>query len=439
MNTIAYHKLVSNHLLDDQTYLKMGPIEKSLSTIDNIINTSYTKMIDVCRSLRLSKQEEKYVSEIRKILPAFHCLAKIHKTPLSGRPIVGAVDWVTTRFSILLDIKLQKFLPCFTSILKDSNDLISRWYHKPFNPKTEWLVSLDVTSLYTNIIVNDAIEIISKLDPHLGTLAELVMKCNYFEYHQHLFHQKEGIAMGTNCAVSIANLYMATLIDLKLIDLPKIRAYSRFIDDICFIYEGSKEELLDMIEVTNTYHPKLNFTHVISKTELDVLDLTFYPKDNRLEYKIYQKSMNKYLYIPHFSNHPPATLKGFIKGELIRYSRSNSEYHNELAIRKLLYKRLLNREYSRSYLNPIFTLPITKRSASKKPIDPNVDAIQVLPYIQSTRTKNLKLLFKSNHLVFDPIRRIVPVWSTTPSLSKLLLKSKLTTEQSIYLTSKGYF
>ena len=396
-------------------------------------------MVSVCRHLRLSKQEEKYVSEIRNILPAFHCLAKIHKTPLSGRPIVGAVDWVTTRFSTLLDIKLQIFLPYFRSILKDSNDLMSRWLHQPFDSSNEWLVSLDVTSLYTNIIVSDAIEIISNLNPHLGNLAELIMKCNYFEYNRHLFHQKEGIAMGTNCAVSIANLYMAVLIDSHLSNLPGIRVYSRFIDDICFIYTGSKFKLLEIIETANTYHPKLKFTYVISKTELDVLDLTFYPKDNKLEHKTFQKSMNKYLYIPHFSNHPPATLKGFIKGELIRYSRSNSEYHNELAIRKLLYKRLLNRSYSRSYLNRLFTLPITKRSTPKMPIDPDVDAIQVLPYIQSTRTKNLKLLFKSNHLVFDPLRRIVPVWSTTPSLGKLLLKSKLTDEQSNYLASKGYF
>jgi hypothetical protein len=337
-----------------------------------------------------------------------------------------------------LDTKLQTFLPCFKSILKDSNDLINRWLHQPFDPLNEWLVSLDVTSLYTNIIVSDAIDIISNLNSHLGNLAELVMKCNYFEYNRHLFHQKEGIAMGTNCAVSISNLYMALLVDSRLSNLPGIRLYSRFIDDICFIYTGSRDKLLEIIEIANTYHPKLSFTSVISKTELDVLDLTFYPKNGKLEHKTFQKSMNKYLYIPSFSNHPPETLKGYIKGELIRYSRTNSEYQNEIAIRKLLYKRLLVRVFSRSYLTRLFTLPIN-RSKPKKPIDPNIDAIQILPYIKSTRVLNLKLLFKSNYLVFDPIRRIVPEWSTTPSLGQLLLKSKLTEEQSNYLASDFTF
>lgn len=439
INTIDYHKLVIKHLSDEKTYLNMGKLEEiEVNLISNIVNTSYEKMLKLSNMLSLTIQEEKYVKDKRNLLPAFHVLAKIHKNPLSSRPIVGAVDWVTTRFSILLDIKLQKYLPRFPFILKDSNDLIQRWFHQPFDPNIDWLVSLDVTSLYTNIILNDAINIISKLDPILGDLSKLIMETNYFEYNFQLFHQKEGIAMGTNCAVAIANLYMATLIDSKLSNIPEIRSYSRFIDDICFIYRGTKEKLLNTIESSNSYHPKLKFTYVISKTELDVLDLTFYSKDNKLEHKTYQKEMNKYLYIPSFSNHPPATLRGFIKGELIRYSRSNSEFQNELAIRKLFYKRLIDRGYQKSYLNRLFNAPIIRASRTSL-IDPSLDAIQILPYIKSTRTVNLKLFFKSTTILPYPIRRIVPVWSTTPSLAQLLLKSKLTIEQSNYLSSKGYF
>lgn len=196
-------------------------------------------------------------------------------------------------------------------------------------------------------------------------------------------------------------------------------------------------DLLDLISQTNTYHPKLKFTHVISRTGLDVLDLTFYPKDNRLEHKTFQKSMNKYLYIPKFSNHPPSTLKGFIKGELTRYKRTNSEYHNELAIRKLFYKRLLERGYSKSYLNDIFnSFPMNQ--LPKAYSNPAVEAIQVLPYIQSTRVKRLKRFFHNTDLLPYPLLRIIPVWSSNPNLGKLLLQSKLSKEQTAYLASNGF-
>jgi len=341
---------------------------------------------------------------------------------------------------MLLDIKLQQVLPDLaTTILKDSTDLISKWKHQPFDPREEWLVSLDITSLYTNIIVNDAIEIISNINPALGRLAECIMRNNYFEYNRQLFHQKEGIAMGTNCAVAIANLYMYTLIDAKLINIPGIRLYYRFIDDICFIYNGPMCDLLEIITIANTYHPKLSFTHVISKNELDVLDVTFYPNpsNNRLEHKTFQKSMNKYLYIPSFSNHPPSTLKGFIKGELIRYKRTNSEYHNELAIRKLFYKRLLDRGYSRTYLFDLFYDTPT-RHRLRAQFNPEVEAIQVLPYIKSTRTMKVKQFFYNTDLLPYPILRVIPVWSTNPSLGKILLQSKLSKEQTSYLASHGF-
>lgn len=431
MNTIDYHSLVVKHLSDELIYLNLGPIEGTQDYLASIIDVSFAEMLLISKNLSLSKQELQFVNDKRAKLPAFHVIAKIHKTPLSGRPIVGATDWVTTRFSILLDIRLQTYLPRFKSILKNSDDLIKKWHHQPFNPKNEWLISLDVSSLYTNIIVDTAIQLVSNYSPTLGTLAKLVMNNNYFEYNNELYHQKEGIAMGTNCAVSIANLYMAELIDLRLENLPSIRCYNRFIDDICFIFKGTEIELKILINDVNNFYPKLHFTSVVSKVELDVLDLTFYFKEGRLEHKIYQKLMNNYLYIPPFSNHPPATIRGFIKGELLRYQRSNSEYSNCLAIKKLFYKRLLVRGYSKTYLNSIFNLQ--SLTLSTKRLSPLEDIIVALPYVKSTMINKVKQFLTQQYLLIEPIKSIRSVWSTTPSLRKLLLQSKLSKEQMDYL------
>lgn len=440
LSTLDYHKLAINHLSDKLTYRNLGPIDElPPSFISDIVNKCYNDLIQLSKGINLTHQEKKYISTIQSTIPAFHIIPKLHKTPLAGRPIVGAVNWVTTPFSTLLDIKIQHFLSEHTSIVKDTNDLTQRWKRQPFDPKTEWLVSLDVTSLYTNIITEDLTSIVQDLDPILGKMLNIIMKNNYFEYHEQFFHQIEGLAMGTNCAVSVANLYMAVLIDSKLMNLPSIRLYSRYIDDICFIFKGSKQELDDLILFSNSLHNKLQFTYVASKIELDVLDVTFFSTDLHLEFKTFQKPVNKYLYLPYFSNHPPSTIRGFIKGELIRYSRTNSLYPYELAMRSLFYDRLLARGYPKAYLNSIFydsptsSSPLNTTSDSSK-------AFFVLSYIKSPKTKKIRSYINNlNDLILPPpTYSCSSVWSVLPTLSKAILKSKLTSEQSAYLRSMNF-
>jgi len=67
----------------------------------------HNPLVTLLRQLDLTTQERKYIFNIRTTLPQFHCLPKLHKTPLKGRPIVGATDWATTNASIILDIFLS--------------------------------------------------------------------------------------------------------------------------------------------------------------------------------------------------------------------------------------------------------------------------------------------------------------------------------------------
>lgn len=454
INTIHYHKLVMNHLSDTKTYRLLGPVSDNTATIADIIKYLHPKLLQNVH-IR-TKQEERYLSSPRCQLPKFHIIPKIHKSPLKGRPIVGATDWVTTPFSIMLDLRLQeRMLPAdYPSILKNSNDLISRWLNQPFDPELDWLVSLDVSSLYTNIDIPRAVEIISSINPVLGTLAKLIMENNYFTYNNQLYHQIQGIAMGTNAAVVIANLYMSVLIDSKLRILPNIRSYCRFIDDIGFIFRGNEQALLDLIAHANQLQPGIIFTHVYSKTELDILDLTFYPHQGKLAHKTFQKSMNKYLYIPPFSYHPKPTIRGFIIGELTRYHRTNSFYTDELAIRHLFFRRLLLRGYSQRYLDTIlkdFTsnlgfknnnegnhLLINPRNSVIAASSPNSTLYCPLPFIPTPRTKSIISFIRSRDnplLTLLPNEVIKTVWSTLPSISRLVLRSNLSTAQSAYLAS----
>ena len=88
-----------------------------------------------------------------------------------------------------------------------------------------FLVTCDVISLCTNIPqdegINTAIHWIDNYRHILPSytpansvfkrLLNFVLKHNYFTYNNSIYHQLQGVAMGTKMAPSFANLFMGTL------------------------------------------------------------------------------------------------------------------------------------------------------------------------------------------------------------------------------------
>jgi hypothetical protein len=270
------------------------------------------------------------------------------------------------------------------------------------------------------------------------------METNYFHYNNILYHQLDGIAMGTNCAVAIANLYLKDT-DTKLATYSGVRLYKRYIDDVGLIFTGTESELKDFITYSNSITPGINFTAVYSKDSLDILDITFYNKNNIIEFKTYQKEINRYLYIPPFSNHPPSTIKGFIKGELTRYTRTNSNITTLNSIKSQFHYRLINRGYKPHYLEKIFN-PYPKFINNTINYGQTITKIILpIPYRKnSTRTRaiisNLKKLADPNGPSLFPdfidTTIITTVYSTLPNTAKLLLKSALTITQSNFINNR---
>jgi len=440
LGTMEYHSMVMTHLNLPLNY-KIFCLKTDTHKIEALRSDFYIKLENLVSNLDLSKREKTYLFfKANDYTPKFHMLMKIHKNPVKGRPIVGATKWITTNLSVFLDQRLQQLLPRYPAILKDSRDLINRWQDIHLQDDLDWLVSLDVESLYTNIIVEDVLTLLATLDPTAANLFDLIRQFNIFEYNDTIYQQIDGIAMGSNCAVSIANAYMGHYLDLPLATFPGVSNYVRFIDDIGLTYRGRENSLVELIARANELHRSIRFTYVRSHKSLDILDLTFYKDRNgSLQYKTYQKSMNRYLYIPSHSNHPPSTISGFLKGELYRYSWSNSKLEDQLAIRKLFFQRLLARGYSKTYLFEIFRANTPIKLSSKQPrtnsINPLDDWILVLPYTNSSISKTLIKWIKeeAGEILPYSLARIIPAWTPAPSIGRLLLRSTLTTTQKNFV------
>ena len=156
----------------------------------------------------------------------------------------------------------ERFYSKFDSILKDSFSLVKILENTKFNLDS-FLFTVDFESLYTNIPVKDAIEMMKKLvfqfqnviqNAHFVIeLLEIVLKNSLMEFDKEYFQQIFGIIMGTNLAPILANLYLAMLqeeLKKKCKHDTKLKwpsLFLRFIDDGFGSMEGTKKcRILDL-------------------------------------------------------------------------------------------------------------------------------------------------------------------------------------------------
>ena len=223
-------------------------------------------------------------------IPEFYTLTKIHKPKPVGRPIVSGCEGPTERISSFVDDFLQPIAKAQTSYLKDRTDFIN------FTEKTKvaenvTLVSMDVTSLYTNIPQEEGIDTVCKAyetfhgskspipTQYLREMLRLILKENSFQFNGKNYLQTHGTAMGTKMAVAFANIFMATFETEIISQSPnKPLVWKRYIDDIFSLWT-KREEIGSFIELANNFHLTIKFTAEISATEITFLVTCIYKGD----------------------------------------------------------------------------------------------------------------------------------------------------------------
>ena len=150
-------------------------------------------------------------------IPVFYTLTKIHKPTLTGRPIISGCEGPTERISSFIDHILQPIAKAQKSYLKDTTDFIN-FIERTKVKQNTILVSMDVTSLYTNIPQEEGINTVCKayedfyknntLIPtnSLCNMLRLILQENSFHFNGRNYLQAHGTAMGTKMAVAFANI-----------------------------------------------------------------------------------------------------------------------------------------------------------------------------------------------------------------------------------------
>ena len=271
----------------------------------------------------------------------FYLLPKIHKgtSPVPGRPIISGNSSPTERISKFVDFFLKPHCSKLRSFVKDTTHFLQLLQEFDRLHEDTLLVTMDVTSLYTNIPNQGGLEAArSTLNRHrrqynikptnasLINLLELVLTKNNFTFNGRNYLQVGGTAMGTRVAPSYAILYMGDFEDRFVYTYHKQPLlYLRYIDDIFLLWQHGADELSKFVTHLNTANQHIRFTCEHSADKIPFLDTLVCIRNNHLVTDLYTKPTDTHNYLLFDSAHPQKCKTSIPHSQFLRIRRICSD------------------------------------------------------------------------------------------------------------------
>ena len=345
------------------------------------------------------------------------------------RPIVSSIDTYNYKLAQYLGSLLSPHIPSnYTT--KDSFTFIEEI--KQLNTYGKFLISFDVTSLFTNIpleeTINIAIDTIFQNYPNvkftrkeLQKLFKISTSETHFIFNNEIYDQIDGVSMGSPLAPILANLFMGYHEKdwIEKAQAAKPTFYKRYVDDIFAVFE-SELDAETFHKYLNTKHKNIKFTYEKQiENKLPFLDILIGNNEN-LQTSVFQKKTYTGLLLNYFSFVPDYYKYGLIKTLIDRMYRINSTWTSFDIDLKNLKQVLLKNQYPLTMIDNVIKKylqnAVNKANTGSMPVEmPNIETRYFkLPFIgmYSKATQNkieklckrfcksakVKLVFTSNKL-----------------------------------------
>ena len=339
-------------------------------------------------------------------------LGKVHKATVNNipklRPILSAINTPTYKLSQYLN-SLMKPLTTNQYTAKDSFTFTEDIRKQDSKLS---MASLDVDSLFTNIPLEETIDIccellykdtdtvdgLSKVD--FRELLSIATRESFILFDGQYFKQIDGVAMGSPLGPTLANIFLGYNEEKWLANCPsdfKPVYYRRYVDDIFLLFNNMK--CLDEFKrYMNNQHPNMNFT---SESELDnalaFLDVYVRREGNGFVTSVYRKPTFSGVYTNFDSYIPTSYKSGLVYTLLYRSYMICTKWHQvdkEFSkIRSFMLKNGYPSElFDRTltfFLNKLYTTKPSSQSVESKVKNYQI----ILPYLGSF-TKRLEKRIK---------------------------------------------
>ena len=228
-------------------------------------------------------------------------LPKIHKDNTPMRPILTSYNTSNYKIAKFL-VPLLAHLTTNRYSLKNSGDFKQRILPQDSDL---FMSSLDVESLFTNVPVEETIQIIlDKIFIHPDTifhnfnrtdfrkLLELAVLDTAFIFNGKAYIQTDGMAMGSPLGPTFANIFMCSLEERMLDDCPLAfhpLFYNRYVDDTFLLFRD-RYQADNFLEYANNVHPNINFTiEYENNNRLPFLDILITRDDDHFNTTVFRK------------------------------------------------------------------------------------------------------------------------------------------------------
>ncbi|CAH8503779.1 unnamed protein product [Schistosoma intercalatum] len=133
------------------------------------------------------------------------------------------------------------------------------------------MLSLDVSSLFTNIPLLETVEFICneltaiRIETPIPACAikQLILRCTMnvqFRFDNEYYRQLDGVAMGSPLGPLLANIFLAKPENGPLKStITHLPTYYRYIDDTFIVLEKENDKH-NLLNIFNNVHPSINFT-----------------------------------------------------------------------------------------------------------------------------------------------------------------------------------
>lgn len=189
------------------------------------------------------------------------------------------------------------------------------------NIQQHQMFSLDVTSLFTSVPLNETIDYVCQCvetdEQDVGIPTEVLKKllklCTYniqFQFNNEIYRQKDGVAMGSPLGPLLADFFMSKLENNQLKEsIEGYTLYKRYVDDI-IVFGPNNCDLDITLSHFNLAHPNIQFTiERESENKISFLDIEMVRRsDGSIQRKVHRKETWNDQYI-HFDSFVPLQQK----------------------------------------------------------------------------------------------------------------------------------
>ena len=229
-------------------------------------------------------------------------LPKVHKPGCPFRPIVSSINTYNYNLASYLVHILQ---PISTNqfTIKDSFSFAD--WAKTYTHNNEMMCSFDVSSLFTNVPLDETIQIcLDKLyalpDPPtlprsvLKVLLEFATKKSHFIFDGQYYDQVDGVAMGSPLGPVLANIFMRHFEEKWVLsNNSRPSVWFRYVDDTFTLFE-SKHAAIRFLQFLNNCHANIKFTFEFEENStIPCLDSHHTPQSHFLDISLPKEDIHR--------------------------------------------------------------------------------------------------------------------------------------------------